>query len=472
MARVLFCLGGLVVWASSVQADDDGVLKLASARIPSPALKYRLLPGISEQTTGDALPVYVEAMKSFGAAFKVQYQDNPDYPFLAWSNANLTDFPREMVREELKPFKEALTLFDKAARRERCLGNAADDTPASKRELFIPELYALRQLTPMLAAQVRLQLADGDLAGALHSLETGFAMARHLGGLAIVGYAEETFDLAEAMLAQLELFVQQPKAPNLYWALADLPHPLIDFRPALAAERVFMYRRFPGVAEARADANAKGMTDEQVEKAVALILRYQINPVPDVLESFDFPRRMELSKRLNATYAEDKKLLVAEGRSKEAVEMLPQIQVSIMAAFHRYEQAMDDQIKWLNEPLDQSAEPLEQLANYIETRSRTKYLFPIAPRSIFRLVRTRVRVERKIKALQIIEAMRDYAAEHGTLPASLEAIKAVPLPRDPVTGKPFEYKLEGFRARLDLPTQTQANQRRFDDVGYEATLRQ
>jgi hypothetical protein len=53
--------------------------------------------------------------------------------------------------------------------------------------------------------------------------------------------------------------------------------------------------------------------------------------------------------------------------------------------------------------------------------------------------------------MKIIEAIRYYAAVHdGRPPDSLEAIKEVPVaPTDPMTGKPFGYKVEGRTAIVD-----------------------
>jgi hypothetical protein len=63
-----------------------------------------------------------------------------------------------------------------------------------------------------------------------------------------------------------------------------------------------------------------------------------------------------------------------------------------------------------------------------------------------------VRSERRIAMLRVVEALRLHAAESGgKLPSSLDEIKAVPLPIDPVTGKPFGYKLTDGKATLDAP---------------------
>jgi hypothetical protein len=53
-----------------------------------------------------------------------------------------------------------------------------------------------------------------------------------------------------------------------------------------------------------------------------------------------------------------------------------------------------------------------------------------------------VRRDRVIAVLRVIEALRMHAATHeGKLPSSLEAIDAVPIPVDALSGKPFVYRL-------------------------------
>ncbi len=51
----------------------------------------------------------------------------------------------------------------------------------------------------------------------------------------------------------------------------------------------------------------------------------------------------------------------------------------------------------------------------------------------------------------MIEALRMHAAATGSLPNSLDEIKSVPVPNNPVTGKPYVYRMEGETAVLDMP---------------------
>ena len=60
----------------------------------------------------------------------------------------------------------------------------------------------------------------------------------------------------------------------------------------------------------------------------------------------------------------------------------------------------------------------------------------------------RTRTDRNIAALRCVEALRLHAARAGALPPSLDEIEDAPVPADPFTGRPFNYRLAGDRAFL------------------------
>jgi hypothetical protein len=91
--------------------------------------------------------------------------------------------------------------------------------------------------------------------------------------------------------------------------------------------------------------------------------------------------------------------------------------------------------------------------------------------SVFRVHRKRWLLDQRIALLRHVEALRLHAAEHdGTLPRSLSEV-SVPLPDDPLTGKPFRYELAGDTAHLrgQPPAGEEANA--DFNVHYEVTLR-
>ena len=79
-------------------------------------------------------------------------------------------------------------------------------------------------------------------------------------------------------------------------------------------------------------------------------------------------------------------------------------------------------------------------------------------------------VDRKIAALQCIEALRLYAGSHnGKFPENLSDVTEVTIPDDPVTKKPFSYKSTGSEAVLELEG-TEGSEDR-DAVRYELKLK-
>ena len=62
------------------------------------------------------------------------------------------------------------------------------------------------------------------------------------------------------------------------------------------------------------------------------------------------------------------------------------------------------------------------------------------------------RSDQYLALLRTIEALRDYAAAHeGHPPQNLDQI-TLPLPVDPLTGKPFAYRVDGQSATIDAPS--------------------
>jgi hypothetical protein len=60
-------------------------------------------------------------------------------------------------------------------------------------------------------------------------------------------------------------------------------------------------------------------------------------------------------------------------------------------------------------------------------------------------------VNRRIAALRIVEAVRHHLATRSELPKSLDEINNLPIPLDPLTDQPFQWKVEGKTATLKAP---------------------
>ena len=71
--------------------------------------------------------------------------------------------------------------------------------------------------------------------------------------------------------------------------------------------------------------------------------------------------------------------------------------------------------------------------------------------AVSQVSRAQQRIEWQRRGLQNVEAIRMHLAVTGKLPASLDDVKVVPVPLNPVTLQPFSYRLEGDTAILELP---------------------
>ena len=82
---------------------------------------------------------------------------------------------------------------------------------------------------------------------------------------------------------------------------------------------------------------------------------------------------------------------------------------------------------------------------------------------------TDVRLDRRVAILRAIEAIRLYsAARNGALPESLGQITEAPVPNDPVTETPFEYRRDESSALLSC---SPSSVPRTLDPAYRITIR-
>ena len=156
--------------------------------------------------------------------------------------------PAELPKAELKNYLELTSfqpaLLQEAARRrqfdlDRNLRGANDPFG-----YLLPELQAMREIARTQNLRCKLAIAENRIADAMAILGQQYAMVHHIAQdeflishLVAIACAGITWDDALYL-------VQHREAPNLYWAFASLPRPLVDIRRSLAVERQLLYRQF------------------------------------------------------------------------------------------------------------------------------------------------------------------------------------------------------------------------------------
>lgn len=429
---------------------------------PRPALKYLLLPSFLDRRPGNAAVNYGRALsKEMTPTLDTERWEQIE----KWRQTPLAELPKDKVREELRAtMSEGLFgMLEKGSQRETI------DWQLPVREenfitILLPELQHLRTFARLIALKARLEIAEGKLDEAIHTLQVGYAMARHVSQGPTLIHGLVGIAMSSLMSEQLETLVQQPGAPNLYWALAQLPDPLIDMRPGFETEWGMIYLSYP---EFR-DLKSKDLTPEQW---TALLRK-----LGESLQSWgNFSAGDSPVNRLMGTgmamliYPEAKRRLVERGHPAEKVHAMPIAQVVLLDLFGSYDETRDDMFKWFYVEYWQGREDLKRLERKIvEDRMGNiiaGLLLPALDRARFAMAKG----ERTIAALRVVEGLRLYAAANeGRLPEKLADVQ-VPLPIDPVTGNPFVYSKQGDTAILEGPIPPDMT-RAQDGLRYEITM--
>ncbi|HBI43594.1 MAG TPA: hypothetical protein DDY78_12205 [Planctomycetales bacterium] len=444
----------IVLVAAAIVAAEGDVhpipLVLHPAAAPAPALKYPLLPELRDTIPGNAVTHYRRAVKNLMK--DVRPEDDWFADIEEWLTVPLKEFPRADVGKYLKKCVTTFREVEAGARSEQCDWGLTKELRKKGSAVLDSEVLScddagMYAIVTLLSLRTRFEVAEGQPGKAARTLQTGFAAARSLAekprlDSALVGTA-----CTSLMETRLEEFIQQPNAPSLYWSLTDLPRPFIDLRKALQGERVGVYGTFPGMAEAAADLNAKPFTPEQVEKA----LQFLGDQNSDLLRATTKER---LALDLAPQHEAAKKILIDQGRPKELVDAMPDFQVGLLVGLRYYDQILDEYLKLETLPYNEGRLRIEEATKRVNELVEGKDAPVIPLPNLFLLGVThiypfRACIDRRIAALRCVEAVRLYAAGHdGKLPPSLEEIKDVPVPLDPVTGRAFDYHVVGDRAIL------------------------
>ena len=428
----------------------DRTLTLTPQPEPRAALAYRLFPLASERKDGNAVPIYLRLNHEQNDAARRDWSQTPD----KWNEAPVDKIPLKDAKAFLTHYARFLRQLELGSRRKTADWDYTLDEGDGVINILLPDAQMMRGYVPMLLLKARVELADGDFAAAAHWFETGFAFSRHVSDgpfliNRLVGVAGAS-QFADGLLD----FVERPDAPNLYWSLVNLPRPLIDMRDSLDLEYLFLTMQFPDLTDLdrprspeQWDAVLKKVRTEyrlivglDNESGADGRLKPIANTGPDdpAAKSPDLPTARKY-------LTEQKKLAV------DKVEAMAPAQVLLLYLVDSYNEFRDDTYKAAYLPYPEARSALAAADARLKAAPETeaqRFAYALLP-AIAKVKSAEARLDRKIAALRVIEALRLHAAAHdGALPDKLSDVTAVPIPDDPGTGKPFEYRRDGDGATL------------------------
>jgi hypothetical protein len=448
-------------------------LVVRPAAPPVPALKYQLLPELRDTKPGNAVLLYYRAFSPEWSLHR-----NPDvYKALDQWYADTTKNPPDELRWVLR--YAALTEIDLGARRQYADWELTERVRRDGITLLLPDIQSFRSYANLLRLRARFQVIDGEYDKALYTLQTGMALGRHLGESPTLIQALVGMAVSSVMLAEAEHLIQQPGAPNLYWALTTLPQPYIGLQKPMQGERIMIDALFPGLRELAKDLKAGPVSPQQTQELVSQASQiFRLGGVMHGPAAPDWEARLMLTAWATKVYPEAKQALIDLGHDPKQVEALPVVQVALLHAVLEYDRWFDEMLKWQALPYWQAHAGLRQMEEqFVKLRHNpagegwgTVLAHLLLP-AVQRVHLASARLDRKIAALRCVEALRLYAAAHdGQLPAGWGDITEVPIPIDPVTGRPFEYKVSGNTATIYGPPPAGEKPDRANTLLYEVTV--
>jgi hypothetical protein len=265
------------------------------------------------------------------------------------------------------------------------------------------------------------------------------ALSRHFGEHPTLIGNLNGIAIATLALSTVDEMIQEPGCPNLFWALTDLPNPLIDLRKGLQGERTWTEAEFAGLDSQEA------MTEGQLRKVVhrlILLAKASSNIEESAMRQW-LEGRSKDKDNLRAARKRVVEALAPDEPTK--IESFPPLQIVLLDEKLRYEIARDEDMKALALPYWQARAVSDSIPP-IPREQETP--FTLLRAQFVKVKAAQAQLDQRIALLRCVEALRMYAAEHdGRLPEKLDDIR-LPLPIDPATGKPFTYKVDGKTVHL------------------------
>ncbi len=442
------------------------------AAAPTPSLKYELLPRLRDRVSGNAALDYHRA-----------YSLRPSWPrdpkeaaklsetLIAWEDAPIEKLPVVEMKKYLAGYSQLFRMLDSAAKADRCDWEMTNKLSVNNIDLLLPEVQTFRELARFQRMRVRVDLAENDFDAAVRHIQTGLRLGKDVGEGSTLIQSLVGIAIASIALRSVEEFIERPNSPNLYWALTTLPRPLIDPRPALEGESQLFDKLFP---------NAKLLEKGSVSTERANVL------LEEMLTAFQTMGNEDMKVgaggfglagyvALNAPGA--RKQLVEMGWDAATVEKMPPAQVIGLRAIVAYRTMTDDQTKCFSLPYPEAKAELAKVrvrADKLKKDSGDAIVavFGQTLPAVEKVYEAHARLNRRVTALRVVEAIRLHAAtNNGKLPKSLADIKIVPVPEDPYTQKPFEYTVKDNSFTLTGLPPTGEKPSLNNHLRYEISLR-
>lgn len=428
-------------------------MTISGAPAPSPALKYSLQWRDYERELGNATSLYYRALlevNEVDSANWTKLEEQLDRPL-----AELADVE---TAELLSKFNRIIDDVTRGTRRSECNWDLQLErmTGVQTVEAILPELNQVRRISRLLAVKARWHVQRGDFAQAIDTLRTGYHFGQDVARMPVLIGGLVGIAMQGPMNQVVAELIQQPDAPNLYWALAELPRPPVSLKTAMQNELNWPLRVFPVLARAESES----LSAEQWQAELN-----QLSQDLQRLTSYGGPSNNSLSgpwmmaAMIANGYPRALKQLVRRGMSEAELRAMPAARVVAIYQARISREVADELYKWQLLPphqawqgdphIDDVLQKLSPVSGGGDQQEVLPIISVLLP-AVSAARRAESRCWADLNLLQTVEAIRMHLAERQELPRELSDITVVPVPLNPFTDRPFAYQRSGDGATLEI----------------------
>jgi len=262
------CLAAVVFTAFCSQSDADVVsihdrtdgnvivykMTISPAAEVVPAFKYRLTVRDIDKIPGNAITHYLRSLgenslNGITDHFSKTYGNEDD----GWSTWSSTETPIDKV--PLDKLRKASSVCDgyvgshlkRASMCRDAEWGLAEETLSGRETLdfLLPSVQQTRSMARLLMLRNRLAVIDGRFEDSIEHLRMTYQLGQDVSEMKFL--VSKLVGIAEVGMANEGILhlIAAEGSPNMYWALAELPQPIVSIRDSIRLEASFGPRYFP-----------------------------------------------------------------------------------------------------------------------------------------------------------------------------------------------------------------------------------
>jgi hypothetical protein len=214
----------------------EEAISLYPSSPPQPKEKIKLL--ISSENKDDC-----DAQEFLKKAIELLPDDSTLNEIASYSKKPIEEFDKERASQLVTETKEIVNQLIKAAQCSKC------NWTYLELEQEMLELRNYRCFAYILTLKSRVHIAEGEYEKSIKAIQTNLQFAQHLQKNDLAIYGLTSIAISALSLQQIEDLTQRPDSPNLYYALEQLPKPLIDIKEHIKYEQLAIRKRVENLSK-------------------------------------------------------------------------------------------------------------------------------------------------------------------------------------------------------------------------------